>query len=325
MEDKTSKKRKEFPTRDTDSSPLKKSKASSLENNASIAPEESNNKPGYTPENPVRLYADGIFDLFHFGHMRALEQAKKSFPYSYLMVGCCNDELTHRYKGMTVMTEEERYESLRHCKWVDEVVKEAPWVITKDFLEEHRIDFVCHDALPYTDSSGSSDDGDVYSQIKSWGKFHETQRTEGVSTSELIVRIVKDYNRYVRRNLSRGYTAKEMNVSYHKEKSIQLEIKVDQIKDDLNNILHVWEHRREEFRDGFLQMFDSKSALRQKVRQKGSQVFDEIRCFINNPKQSLKNLTSTTSRASDSSVAGSDVDDKERNILIGLDEAKSDD
>ncbi len=56
------------------------------------------------------------------------------------------------------MTEEERYESLRHCKWVDEVVRDAPWVITEEFLDANNIDFVAHDALPYNDASGQVDD-----------------------------------------------------------------------------------------------------------------------------------------------------------------------
>lgn len=52
--------------------------------------------------------------------------------------------------------------------------------------------------------------------MKAAGKFKETKRTDGVSTSDLIMRIVKDYNQYVMRNLARGYTRKDLNLSYVK-------------------------------------------------------------------------------------------------------------
>ncbi|BBH01326.1 phosphorylcholine cytidylyltransferase [Prunus dulcis] len=180
-------------------------------------------------ERPVRVYADGIYDLFHFGHAGSLEQAKKLFPNTYLLVGCCNDETTHNYKGKTVMTEKERYESLRHCRWVDEVIPDAPWVLSQEFLDKHQIDYVAHDSLPYADASGSGKD--VYDFVKSVGKFKETKRTDGISTSDIIMRIVKDYNQYVMRNLDRGYTRKELGVSYVREKRLRVNMGLKRLRE----------------------------------------------------------------------------------------------
>jgi choline-phosphate cytidylyltransferase len=124
----------------------------------------------------------------------------------------CSDKETHQRKGKTVMTETERYEALRHIKWVDQVIPDAPWTITQDFIDAHQIDYVAHDAEPY----GSSESGDVYAFVKAQGKFLPTQRTDGISTSDLITRIVRDYDAYLRRNLERGVSAKDLNISFLK-------------------------------------------------------------------------------------------------------------
>ena len=77
----------------------------------------------------------------------------------------------------------------------------------------HQIDFVAHDDLPY---GTGSDTDDIYKPLKDVGKFVATQRTEGISTSDVIARVVKDYDMYIKRNLARGYTPKDLNLSYMK-------------------------------------------------------------------------------------------------------------
>jgi len=239
-------------------------------------------------EKPVRVYADGIYDLFHFGHAGSLEQAKKLFPNTFLLVGCCNDEVTRRYKGKTVMTEAERYESLRHCRWVDEVIPDAPWVINREFIDKHQIDYVAHDALPYADTSGAGKD--VYQFVKSVGKFKETRRTNGISTSDVIMRILKGYNEYVMRNLDRGYTRKDLGVSYVKEKQLRVNMGITKLhqrvreqQEQMGKKLHTvaktagmhhseWVENADRLVAGFLEKFEEgchmmETAIKEKIQE----------------------------------------------------------
>lgn len=198
----------------------------------------------------VRIYADGVFDLFHIGHMRALQQAKIAFDDVHLIVGVTGNKETHKRKGLTVLSARERAESVRHCKWVDEVIEDCPWIVTTDFLDKHKIDYVAHDDLPY----GADEGDDIYGPIKERGMFLVTQRTEGLSTTGIITKIVRDYDQYIDRQLKRGTSRKELNVSWLKKNELDIKRNMIEFRDSIKSN---WATTGQELSKDFRQFWQS--------------------------------------------------------------------
>ena len=125
---------------------------------------------------------DMVADLFHFGHVRYLEQARALGD--YLVVGIHSDATVASYKRSPVMSMEERSASVRGCRFVDEVVTDAPLVITRKWIEAHRIDLVVHG-----DDFDTALAGRLYGIPMAMGIFQTVPYTRGISTTDLIRRI----------------------------------------------------------------------------------------------------------------------------------------
>ncbi|ORX41848.1 Nucleotidylyl transferase [Piromyces finnis] len=133
---------------------------------------------------PVRVWVDGCFDMMHFGHANALRQARAMGD--YLVVGVHSDAEIEKNKGPTVLKEKERYAAVRACKWVDEVVEDAPYVTSLEYLDKYNCDFCVHG----DDITTSADGSDCYQAVKDANRYRECKRTQGVSTTELVGRML---------------------------------------------------------------------------------------------------------------------------------------
>jgi len=85
-----------------------------------------------------------------------------------------------------------------------------------------------------------------------------TQRTDGISTSDLITRVVKDYDVYARRNLARGYTPEELNVPFLTTNKYRLEkvaSKVESYIDSSLSLLQQWEENSRGYIASFIDKY----------------------------------------------------------------------
>ena len=126
----------------------------------------------------MRIYADGVFDLFHYGHVRLLKRARELGD--TLVVGVVTDEDAQSYKRTPIMNLDERMEMVRSCRYADEVVV-AELVLTQEFIEAQRIDAVIH--------GSDSPQSEFYSVPIELGIMRYLPYTDSVSTTDIIRRI----------------------------------------------------------------------------------------------------------------------------------------
>ncbi|GLT40947.1 hypothetical protein SLA2020_150430 [Shorea laevis] len=136
----------------------------------------------------VRVYMDGCFDMMHYGHCNALRQARALGD--QLVVGVVSDAEIIANKGPPVTPLHERMIMVKAVKWVDEVICDAPYAITKDFMKklfnEYNIDYIIHGDDPCVLPDGT----DAYELAKKAGRYKQIKRTEGVSSTDIVGRML---------------------------------------------------------------------------------------------------------------------------------------
>ena len=133
-----------------------------------------------------RCVVNGVFDLFHIGHVRLLKRAKEMFK--EVVVAIDSDELVMQEKRKPIFSQEERLEIIKACRYVDDaLIVDRSWgphaykeSAVNDFMEKYKIDavFVAADDTEYVKYWF----GHLYKQ----GRVVVVPRTQGISTTQVI-------------------------------------------------------------------------------------------------------------------------------------------
>jgi cytidyltransferase-like protein len=130
----------------------------------------------------IRVYVDMVADLFHYGHIEFLRQARELGD--FLIVGVHSDATAAAYKREPILTMDERIRVVEACRYVDEVVADAPLIIDEPWIRKHRIDLVAHG-----DDMDEPTMRSFYALSEALGILRVVRYTRSISTSEIIRRI----------------------------------------------------------------------------------------------------------------------------------------
>ena len=138
----------------------------------------------------MRIYIDGIFDLFHYGHLESFRKCHNLNEDVHLIVGVINDDDAEGYKRRPIINEEQRYAIVENIKYVNEIIRDAPLIITKEFIDKNNIDLVVHGFLNKEDEKNQEE---LFRYVREINKFKTIEYCDKISTSDIIEKIKKEY------------------------------------------------------------------------------------------------------------------------------------
>ena len=137
------------------------------------------------------VYIDGVFDLFHRGHLESLVKAKNALDdpsNTYLLVGVVSDQDCASYKRNPIINEVDRVEIIKNIVGVDQVIFPCPLVVNMDFITSNKIDMVVHG---FSNEADREKQRSFYEEINSKGFFQEIEYYSKTSTTDIINKIKK--------------------------------------------------------------------------------------------------------------------------------------
>ena len=121
------------------------------------------------------VYLDGVFDLFHRGHLESLIKSKNIFndpENTILIIGIVGDKDATVYKRKPIINEEDRKEIISSIKYVDKVICPCPLIVNLEFIKENNIDLVVHGFVSDEDRNKQKE---FYRDISEKGYFKDIE------------------------------------------------------------------------------------------------------------------------------------------------------
>lgn len=138
------------------------------------------------------VYIDGVFDLFHRGHLESLKKAKHFLndpDNTYLIVGVVSDTDCENYKRKPIIYENDRVEIIKSINLVDQVIFPCPLYLTLEFIKNNNIDIVVHG---FSNEKDRQNQEKFFFEIKDY--FKEIEYYDKISTTEIINKIKNLYS-----------------------------------------------------------------------------------------------------------------------------------